>query len=113
MRFSTIIIIIVALCIIVPSSALIAADSAQYHTNISVVNGVAYGETANGMVNLDKVHENSTPLVSVKAMPINVLPQNAPSTLPNTSSAHGDYTCTMHNHGVDFTVTNNTPCNER
>ena len=112
-------ILVIALFIIVPVSALFAADNAQYTHPITVVNGIAMVDMGDHNATLDSVNENDQTIPAQRISGYNGNGNgnngndSTPITLPNTSAPHGTYTCTNVLRGVAFTVTNDTPCNER
>lgn len=92
MRRSTIIIATIAIIVLTIAIALIAAENAQYTQPITIKNGVAYAQTANGEMTLDSIHENDVQIVAQRISGYNA-PKNVPATLPNTSAPHGTHTC--------------------
>jgi|SRR5215216_2444843 len=113
LRNRTIAIIAIALSIAVILIALIASESAQYTNPIHVENGVTMISTTQGdqvYSDVEYIHGES---VSVKLVAITTIKTPLtviPAELPHASVAHGDYTCNLSNHGVNFTVTQTTPC---
>ena len=107
------IIITIAMIVVTIALALISADSAQYSNPITIENGKAMIATSNGTVVYSDVEYITGYAVSVKPSAILTSADSTPSALPNTSSAHGVYTCDNVSNGTHFTVTNDTPCAER
>lgn len=112
MRTIHIIILVIALFILVPASALIAAESAQYTHTITVNDkGVTMVDMGDHSIDLDTVNENDQTIPSIKITGYNgSTNNNTPVELPHTAVGYGDYTCTLTQHGNSFTVTQTTPC---
>jgi hypothetical protein len=114
MRLSHKIIVAIAIAIVTILIALIAADNAQYTKPITVNDkGIAMVDMGDHSVALDTVNENDQTIPSLKITGYNAPKTNdsiIPAELPHASVAHGEFNCTLSNHGVNFTVTQTTPC---
>lgn len=106
MRRSTLAIIVIILIALTVVIAWFAAEYTQYDHPIRVKNGVVIAATATGDMLYSDYAENGATLRKVRPAAITT---KIPVGLPNTSSPSGSYTCDM----GGFTVTNDTPCNER
>ena len=114
MRNRSIAIVTILIAILTIAIAIIASDNAQYSNPITIEHGKAMIATTNGVVAYSDVEYISGKIVSVKPSAIAVTPSaNVPAELPHAGIAHGDYTCTMSNHGVTFTVTQTTECDSK
>jgi len=112
MQTRSIVMFTLIVSLVVIACGLYAADQSQYSNPIHVVNGVAHVTTTNGDQVYSDVEYINGSLVSVKPAAINTATVT-PITLPSTSTPFGSFTCSMSSHGVTFTVTNNTPCDQR